>query len=308
MSFIRTVLGDIAPEELGACYSHEHLIIDPSFATEANPDFLLDSVENGVAELRELKAIGVGACVDSMPMDCGRNVTKLAEISRQSGVHILAPTGLHLAKYYSPDQNAKWEALSVRKLSEIFEADIDGENPVACGLIKVAGLEEWDTRTRTIFEAAAIASRQTGAPILTHTENGRLALEQARFLEEHGADLEHVVLSHLDRNPDAAYHRQVLQTGVTIEYDSHFRWKGDGPNPTLDLLKTLLPEFPNQIVLGMDAARRSYWKSYGGHPGLSYLYGDFRNQMLDAGISQALVDNVFVSTPARVYSFNSAHR
>lgn len=71
MSFIRTVLGDIAPEELGVCYAHEHLIIDPSFATDQNPDFLLDSVENGVAELKELKALGVGACVDSMPLNCG---------------------------------------------------------------------------------------------------------------------------------------------------------------------------------------------------------------------------------------------
>jgi len=308
MSFIRTVLGDIAPENLGVCYSHEHLIIDPSFATETNPDFLLDSVENGVAELRELKAMGVGACVDSMPMDCGRNLAKLAEVSRQSGVYILAPTGLHLAKYYSPEQNAQWEALRAQQLSEIFEADIQSGNSVSCGLIKVAALEEWDARTKIMFEAAVYASHNTGAPILTHTENGRLALEQARFLEEHGADLGHVVLSHLDRNPDAAYHRQVLQTGVTIEYDSHFRWKGDSPNPTLELLKTLLPEFPNQIVLGMDAARRSYWKSYGGKPGLSYLYGDFRSQMLEAGIGQELVDKVFVSTPARVYSFNSAHR
>ncbi len=60
MTFIRTVLGDIAPEELGVCYAHEHIIIDPSYATDKNPDFLLDSVGKAVAELRELKALGVG--------------------------------------------------------------------------------------------------------------------------------------------------------------------------------------------------------------------------------------------------------
>jgi hypothetical protein len=32
-------------------------------------------------------------------------------------------------------------------------------------------------------------------------------------------------------------------------------------------------------MLGMDAARRSYWKSYGGAPGLSFLLTDFRRQM-----------------------------
>ena len=55
----------------------------------------------------------------------------------------------------------------------------------------------------------------------------------------------------------------------------------------------------------MDAARHSYWKSYGGSPGLSYLFGDFRHQMLDAGIAEELVERVFVSTPARVYSFKN---
>ena len=33
MSFIRTVLGDIAPDALGRCYAHEHLIIDRSYTT-----------------------------------------------------------------------------------------------------------------------------------------------------------------------------------------------------------------------------------------------------------------------------------
>ena len=45
---IRTVLGDIEPADLGVCYAHEHLIIDPSVATMSYPAFQLESVENGV--------------------------------------------------------------------------------------------------------------------------------------------------------------------------------------------------------------------------------------------------------------------
>lgn len=310
MSFIRTVLGDIAPDKLGVCYAHEHIIIDPSFATQNEPDFLLDDVEKAVAELLELKALGVDAVVDSMPCDCGRNVEKLAEVSRLSGIHIIAPTGLHLAKYYSPEQLEEWK-FEAEDLAFIFEADVDrprkfrrfGGEAIESGVVKIAALKTWDERTQTIFRAAALTQIETGAPILTHTEDGELALEQARFLQEQGADLNHVVLSHLDRKPDANYHREVLKTGVTIEYDSHFRYGDKSPNPTLKLLRELLPMFPDQIVLGMDAARRSYWKSYGGKPGLSYLYGDFRHRMSEAGISDELIHRVFVSTPARVYSF-----
>ena len=96
MAFIRTVLGDIKPAKLGITYSHEHIIIEHSYPTMANPDFLLNDVEKVAKELTEVYAAGGRTMVDTMPVNCGRNVTKLAEVSRRSGIHILAPTGLHL--------------------------------------------------------------------------------------------------------------------------------------------------------------------------------------------------------------------
>lgn len=316
MSFIQTVLGTVAPEKLGPCYSHEHLIIDNSFATAANTDFLLNDLEAAYAELRACRGAGVRAMVDSMPCDCGRNVKKLALLAAETYIHIVAPTGLHLAKYYDPGH---WSHFyETEQLVDLFVADIqegidqfDYSGPLLrrtahkAGIIKVAALREWDARTKKIFAAAAEAHGQTGAPILTHTEEGCLALEQAHFLAERGVDLQHVVLSHLDRNPDLEYQRQVLSTGVTIEYDSHFRWKNRPDNPTIELLKNLLPEFPDQIVLGMDAARRSYWNIHGGSPGMPWLYAQFRPQLLEAGLSEELLNKVFVSTPARVYAFKS---
>lgn len=53
-----------------------------------------------IAELREFYKNGGRAMVDSMPCGGGRNVMKLAEVSRNTGVHIFCPTGLHLAKFY----------------------------------------------------------------------------------------------------------------------------------------------------------------------------------------------------------------
>ena len=103
MTIVRTVLGDVAPESLGVCYSHEHLIIDAGFVTEAFPDFLLDSVDRAVDEVTEFRDAGGRTLVDSMPAACGRNAAKLAEVSRRTGVHILCPTGVHLRKYYPPD-------------------------------------------------------------------------------------------------------------------------------------------------------------------------------------------------------------
>lgn len=314
MSFVRTVLGDIAPEQLGVCYAHEHIIIDDNVATMRFPDFRLPSVENAISELKQFHADGGRAMVDSMPCDAGRNVLKLAEVSRTTGVHILCPTGIHLAKYYD---DGHWShRYTVDQLAGLFIADIEQgvdrhdysgplveRTPHRAGLIKIAtGGEQITARGHRVFEAAAITHRTTGAPILTHVEEGRGAIQQVKLLSSHGVDLSRVVLSHTDRKPDPSYHRDILQSGVRVEYDSAFRWKTE-QNPTLDLLVELIGEFPNQIMLGMDAARPAYWKSYGGTPGLSFLLNEFTRKMAERGIGEEHWKRIFISNPASAYNF-----
>lgn len=314
MSFVRTVLGDIAPNQLGVCYAHEHIIIDPGYMTEKFPDFRLDSVEIAASELSRFKADGGSAMIDSMPTG-GRNAAKLAEVSQHSGVHIICPTGLHLQKYYPAGH---WGGrMAVEELAGIFCGEIeDGidANDLSgpelkrlthrAGLIKVAsGLNEINAHERRVFEAAAIAHQRTGCPILTHTEQGTAAIEQVECLKKLGVALDKVTLSHADRKPDIIYHRDILQSGVNVEFDSAFRWKSDQGNPTRDLLLALLPNFPDQIMLGMDAARRSYWKGYGGGPGMSYLLTDFTREL-----PEDFRRRIFVSTPAKAFSFAPTNR
>jgi predicted metal-dependent phosphotriesterase family hydrolase len=53
----------------------------------------------------------------------------------------------------------------------------------------------------------------TAVPILTHTNGGKLAIEQAGLFSKLGVDLSHVVISHADKTDDIGYHRELLQTG-----------------------------------------------------------------------------------------------
>jgi phosphotriesterase-related protein len=313
-AMIRTVLGDIDSAELGVCYAHEHIIIDPGVATLRYPDFRLESVELATVELSAFYAAGGRSMVDSMPCDAGRNVLKLAQISAASHVHILCPTGLHLAKYY--DEGHWGNRYCVDQLATLFIADImDGidrhdysgpvveRTPHRAGLIKIAtNGASIDDREHRVFEAAAIAHQRTGAPILTHCEQGEGAIEQVELLASLGVDLSKVVLSHVDRKPDLNYHRDILRSGVCMEYDSAFRWKSD-ENPTLDLLVGLLGEFPNQLMLGMDAARPTYWTSYGGAPGLNFLLCEFTEAMTQRGVNRDDWERIFVRNPAAAYDF-----
>lgn len=314
MSFVRTVLGDIDPAEMGITYSHEHVIIDGGRPVELEPDFDLSDVGAMVTELGEARALGLRTVVDAMPCDAGRNVLKLAEVSRRTGVHVVAPTGLHHARYYGPGH---WsERAAVDEIADLFVADVslgidarDYSGPLVqrtdhrAGVIKVAGSEGGPSaRDARIFAAAAAAQARTGVPILTHCERGTGGLEQVRCLVDAGADARHVVLSHVDAIVDRGYHRELLATGVAVEYDQAFRW--DAENGTLTLLTWMVEEgLDGQVVLGLDAARRRYLRVFGGSPGLAWLLGEFRRLMTDRGIGEVTQHRLFVDNPARVFAF-----
>ncbi|HEU4920553.1 MAG TPA: hypothetical protein VFT20_12505 [Candidatus Limnocylindrales bacterium] len=316
MSFVRTVLGDVAPDDLGVTYAHEHLVIDGGRPVEMEPEFDLGDVGAMVREVGEAAAAGLRSVVDAMPCDAGRNVMKLAEISRQTGVNVVAPTGLHHERYYGP---AHWShRLSVDELAELFVADVtegidanDYSGPVVrrtphrAGVIKVAGSDGGPSpRDRRIFEAAAAAHRATGVPILTHCEYGTGALEQLRLLADEGVDVSHVALSHVDKVVDRGLHRELLSSGAFAEYDGSFRWAAGEPNGTLRLLAWMAEDgLDGRIVLGMDAARRRYYRVFGGTPGLAWLLTGFSEAMAGAGLDEAARRRLFVDNPAALLSF-----
>ncbi|HET6722502.1 MAG TPA: hypothetical protein VFH07_07110 [Chitinophagaceae bacterium] len=316
MSFVRTVLGDIDPDSMGFTSSHDHVVIEESFPTLSNPDFILNDVTRSTTELKEFYQLGGRTIVDTMPANCGRNVLKLAEVSRRSNVNVISATGMHLEIYYPPNH---WRYhLSVEELTGLFISDItegideyDYGSPVVkrtahkAGLIKLAsGDEEFSTHQQKIFESVANAHRETGAPILTHTNHGRQAIAQAELFSKLGVDLGHLVISHVDRNKDMAYHKELMQTGVYVEYDSHFRWKAGDENYTYRLLEYLLPDHADRIVIGMDMARNTYWKSYGGKPGLAFLFTRFK-EALTARKLDIYFEKLFFTNPKNLFSFKT---
>jgi phosphotriesterase-related protein len=315
MTFVRTVLGDIAPVDLGVTYAHEHLIIDGGRPVLLEPDFDLGDVDAMAREVSDAAALGLRAVVDAMPCDAGRNAEKLADLSRQTGVHVIAPTGLHHDRYYGPTH---WShRVSVEMLADLFVLDItdgidafDYSGPVVrrtairAGVIKVAGSDGGPSaRDRRIFEAAAAAHVRTGAPILTHCQRGTGALEQVRLLTELGVPLSHVAISHVDKIVDRGYHREILGSGAFGEYDGSFRW-GKDDNGTLRLIVQMLEDgFGDRIVLGMDAARRGYYRVFGGSPGLTWLLDGFTALLDGAGVGEEARRPLFVDNPARFLAF-----
>lgn len=320
MTFVRTVLGDVDPADLGVTYAHEHLIIDGGRPVELSPDFLLADVDRLVAELGDAAAVGLRAAIDAMPADCGRNPTKLAELARRSGVRIVAATGLHHERFYGPWH---WSRRATEAdLTDLFVADItDGidegdyggplvrRTDVRAGIVKVAGSDGGPSaRDLPIFRAAAAAHARTGVPIQTHCEAGTGALEQVRVLTAAGVPAERISLSHVDKVVDPGYHRELLATGAYAVYDQAFRW-GERDNGTLRLLEAAVADgHDDRIMLGMDAARQGYYRAFGGEPGLPFLLTTFCDLLESRGLGPEIRQRFFVENPARAFAFVEVDR
>lgn len=311
MTAVRTVLGDVPPDSLGVTYMHEHLIIDHPLVEDRFPHIHLPSVEEAVAEVACCAAAGVATMVDAMPCASGRDVVKLAEVSRRGGVAIVAATGLHTARYYAA---ARWALeASAETLAALFVADIeegidrfDYTGPVVertrhrAGLIKVATTgEKPDERERRLLEAGANAHLRTACPILTHCEDGIGAPAQVEMLVSLGVDPARVVLSHTDKVRDPAYHRDLLSAGVNLEYDQALRQDPTEDRWTLELLEQMAGEgHLSRLMVGTDGARRSLWETLGGSPGLADLA-----RRMEAAFDPDTARALLVDNPARFLAF-----
>ena len=316
MPSVRTVTGDVEASTLGITDSHDHVMIRNGLILIREPDFRLDNVEKSMQELRDFRSFGGRTMVDAAPIGVGRDPDSLRLISVETGVQIIAATGFHKTVYYL---DSHWRFhYSVEEIGKLFIDEIllgmdqngyDGplvkRSLAKAGVIKIASdYQVIDRATCVAIEAAAIAHRATGAPILTHTEMGTMGLEQLRLLEAHGVPPETVILSHMDRNPDLFLHSEIARTGAFLEYDGPGRVKYYPESTLIGLIRGMFEAgVGGQILLGGDVARRSYWKSYGGGPGLAYCLEHFLPRLRREGLSAAEIDQIMIDNPARAFSF-----
>ena len=118
---ISTVLGPVDDLPDGAIDAHAHVWIDPVAGRDPTRTFVLNDEPGISSELRTFGSTGGGAVIDCQPPNAGRNLGRLAAISRASGVAVIASSGFHLRQYYGSN-NATWR-LSESEAASLFERD-----------------------------------------------------------------------------------------------------------------------------------------------------------------------------------------
>jgi phosphotriesterase-related protein len=267
MAKIRTVLGDIDPEEAGVTLTHEHIryaYAGCEYDHRNVWDF--DTVASQVGHVLELgvKEYGIKTVVDLTPAEIGRHPELMAEASRRSGAHIIATTG------FFPEGSAMgipfhWRRQSVDYIEEMLVRDLTEGMVYDCrltahkaGILKVStggfgkaqpapvgddgrriGVHE-----RKVIKAAAGAQRKVGCAINTHTQPLDYAvtnpgIELLDLLEEAGADPTRVIIGHAFIHPNLEQLEQLCKRGAALQIDHiGIPWQNESAEQLDELIAT----------------------------------------------------------------------
>lgn len=255
MAKIRTVLGDIDPEQAGMTLTHEHLRY-----AYAGTDFdhhnawnFEDAAQDVATALKDGVAHGIGTVVDMTPAEIGRHPELYAESSRRSGMHVLAVTG------FFPESAGMgipfhWRRTSLEYTTEMLVRDLEegmmygGQaTPYKAGLLKCStgGLSSHeptpmgeDGRRIGKFERHAIAAvagaqRKVGCCINTHTQPRDYAftnpgIELLDEIEMNGGDPTKVIIGHAFVHPNVDQLLAICKREASLQVDHiGIPWQND---------------------------------------------------------------------------------
>lgn len=342
----QTVLGAIDPANLGITLPHEHLVVDaktivtePDGASERGLAYKPVSLENlswlryhpyasvdnmqlldeqeAINEAMLFKQAGGNTIVDLTGRGIGRDPKALARISRATGLNLIMGAGYHAAPSHPPDVALKSE----EEITEEIVRDITtgvGDTGICAGIIgEIGGSWPLLDVERKVMRAAARAQQRTGASLNIHPgRKEECPLEIVEVLDDAGADISRVIMSHIDARIRSHKERcKLLKTGCYIEYDL-WGWEGhfplyftgdllDLPNDTqrvYDLLQLIDEGYLNQILISHDICTKSRRVCYGGW-GYAHISNYVVPMMLKRGMTNEQINTIMVENPKRLLQF-----
>jgi len=326
MGMVNTVMGPVKPEDLGLTLMHEHIVFGyPGWYGDGTvaPFDRAAAADTAVNALAPLKEFGLRTVVDATPNECGRDPELCREVAGRTGINIVCATG-----YYFEDEGApayfKFRSHfgdAVAEIYEMFMREVTvgiGKTGIKAGVIKVASSKGVITDyEKMFFQAAARAQKETGVPIVTHTQEGTMGPEQIDFLIREGADPRRVVIGHLSDNLDSAVHLKVMEAGATCGFD-RMGLQGLAGCP-MDaqrypvLTGLIRAGREKQIVIAHDSVltwlgrppvlpEQALPLVRDWHPG--HLFQNIIPLLREAGIGAATIDTILIDNPRRLFGGN----
>ncbi|MDN3904725.1 phosphotriesterase [Arthrobacter sp. YD2] len=320
---VNTVLGPVPADQLGPVAVHEALLsVLPG--AEYAPDISMDRAEifeTLAAKLTEFHRHGGRTVVDSTGMFHGRDLPLYEALSRSTGVHIVASTGMGpeemLGGYFLTPQTNPPTPWPADKFADLFTREaIDGmviprlERRAAAGLVATAADRAGMTPTEeSLFRGAARTAQAAGIPVSIRF--GADALHDLDVVLEEGLAADRVLVGGLDRRDavEAGAPLEVARRGAYVVLD---RVGTNGEDAYVDDSRRagLVQEMVNagyaaQILLSGGSVGVAK-----GHPGydlpFSYVLSTFVPFLHSQGLGEEVTRQFLVDNPRVLLSVRGA--
>jgi phosphotriesterase-related protein len=321
---VQTVTGPVGLNELGRTLMHEHLFI--AFAgAEFDPTAVFDRagfVNEAVRRLRQLRVEhGVRSFVDPCPIELGRDAALMKEIAEKSEMNVVCTTGFYFEDMGLP---IYWRARTEQEIADLYISEITlgiGSTGVKAGAIKVATGKPITALDTKFLNAACIAQKATGVPIITHTQDGHGGPEQQALFAAGGVPAHRCLIGHCCGNADPAYHRRVADGGSYIGFDriGLLRYQPDHVRAD-NLVRLVNSGHRAQIMMSQDrhcgwlgkfarqvpAAEQAHIEALRAAgqwpPPYTYLFTDFVPMLKERGVTDADIDSMLLDNPRRFFA------
>ncbi|MCV7225640.1 phosphotriesterase family protein [Mycolicibacterium komossense] len=325
MSPVNTVRGPVTTDALGVTLMHEHIFILSPEIMANYPESWGDEdarVADAVTRLNELKARGVDTIVDLTVIGLGRYLPRVARVAAQTELNILVATGVYTFNdvpmhfhYVGPGAELGGE----ETMTALFVRDIEqgiADTGVKAAILKCATDRPGITPgVERVLRAVAVAHRQTGVPISTHTHAGtRRGLEQQRIFEQEGVDLSRVIIGHSGDSTDIGYLEELIAGGSYLGMD---RFGLDLLLPFEDRVATVATMcergHADKMVLShdamcfFDALPEDMIPAVAPNWHYLHIHNDVLPALRARGITDEQIDTMLIHNPRRIFATNGGY-
>jgi phosphotriesterase-related protein len=307
-----TVTGEVAADQLGKMLPHEHILVDFVGADQVSPDRYDadEAFEVMLPFVKKAKEAGCQAIAECTPAYLGRDPKLLQRLSKATEVKFFTNTGYYGARQgkFLPEHAYLESAgeLAKRWTTE-WKDGIEGTD-VRPGFIKI-GVDGGPLPdvNRKLVQAAARCHLKTGLTIAGHTGDGKAALEQVDVLRKEGVSPSAWIWVHAQNERNSEVHLRVARAEGWVEFD------GVGPN-SIDRHVELVGTMRNaglldHVLVSHDAGWYSVGEPRGGKVrGFDTLFTRFLPALKKAGLSEAEVQQLIVTNPAKAFAIGVRER
>jgi phosphotriesterase-related protein len=317
---VETVLGPIDASRLGFTLPHEHIADGPYYLNKwpkawgGRAEFVAKAVE----KLKLVRAAGVNTIVDLTTYDVWRDIRFLEEVSRKSGINMIACTG---QRFFPPKVSGvsmpagKIEGLAAFFLKEMEQGIED--TGIKAGVIKIGVITNNVSALEEIgLRAAVRASKATGLPIRIHTDAAHRAGESiAVILENEGMNPTRVSFDHSDDSGNMDYFLGLVRRGYSLGMDHVHRGISADFKPSFErraeCIKLLIDAgFADRIFLSQDSEfggsllpeEAKEWRDKIDPPdGMLFITRKMIPYLTQLGVSRREIHAITVDNPKRFF-------